>query len=152
MTYQLLALQLGPDCRDGAEIENGRGRGRKGGRNRGRADEVKPGTKDEGKEGGSEAGRRKRGSAPRYSINRGSSMRLCLMRKESLCIYRIIKYDNKRLITLKCTVPGYTFAVHMIDYHRASSIPGTHHVVLLYHIDIARQPVRHRGSRGVAAV
>ena len=56
---------------------------------------------EEGKEGGSETGRkkrgrerrkgkrvetiqgggRKRGSAPRYSINRGASIRLCLTKK-----------------------------------------------------------------------
>ena len=59
---------------------------------------------EEGKEGGSEAGRkkcgrerrrkgrreetrqgggRKRGSAPRYSINRGASIRLCLTRDKA---------------------------------------------------------------------
>ena len=73
MTYQLLALQLDPNRRDGGEMENGRGGVREGGRRRGREEEVRQGTeeegrqsplKEEGKEGGREAGRRKRESAP----------------------------------------------------------------------------------------
>ena len=40
-------------------------------------EEVRQGTK-----GGNETGRRKGGSTPRYSINRGAAVRLCLTRED----------------------------------------------------------------------
>ena len=43
MTYELLALQLDPNRRNGGEMEDGRGGGKEGGRKRDRAEE---GTED----------------------------------------------------------------------------------------------------------
>ena len=81
MTNQLLALQFDPNRRNGADIEDGWGGEKEAGRKQDRAEEVRQGTK-EGKEGGTEAEPRTRGSAPRFSINRGASVRLCLTREE----------------------------------------------------------------------
>ena len=52
MTYQVLALKLDPNRRDGGEMEDRPGGGKEGGRKRGRAEEVKQGGKEEARQRG----------------------------------------------------------------------------------------------------
>ena len=56
MAYQLLALQLDPNCWDGGKMEDGRGRGREGEGKRDMA-EVRQGRKEEARQ----VGRRTKG-------------------------------------------------------------------------------------------
>ena len=62
------------------------------------------------------------------------------------------EYFGEATNLMKCAV-RFGCAHHwLVRNHRASSMPGMHHLLLLYHICPARQPVRHGGSRGVAVV
>ena len=65
---------------------------------------------------------------------------------------RAKKYVSEGYLT-KCTV-HFLRSISSAYGHRASSMAGAHHLLLLmlYHIDTARQPLSRRGSKGVAIV